>query len=526
MQTSFDLRHETHHGRVVRCYASRPSSVFNMFEQALARAPGQVAVVDGDDRLTYAELDMLVARTARRLHDAGVCQGDRVALLLDNRADFVAALLATAFLGAISVPMNIRQRRPETAYAVNDCGAVALVHEASLVDQLPSDEEAPSLRCRISVGDEQHVWDEVGEVGDLAPQPIAEDEPFCILYTSGTTGRPKGAILTHFGVVTSCIGAEDHLGLGDGESTVLCVPASHVTGVLLVLLLMVRTAGKTVMQRGFKARRFLEIAAAEQMTYVIMVPAMYTLCLMDEAYDSFDLSSWRVAAYGGAPMPEAVAASLGEKHPTLTLSNIYGATETTSPAVLMPAALTRSRLAQVGRPMSYCDLLVMDDEGREVAPGEQGEIWIAGPMVIPGYWNNPEATAGAFVNGYWKSGDIGSLDADGYLSLFDRKKDVIIRGGYKVYSVEVENVLMSHDAVVEAGVVGRPCPVLGERVEAFVTTCAPVEEAELRGYCAERLSDYKVPDNVRIVETPLPRNPNGKLLKTALRAWVQEESSK
>jgi O-succinylbenzoic acid--CoA ligase len=516
----FRLRREAHHGRIVRCYAERPASVFTMFEAALARAGGAPAVVDGDLRLTYAELGERVALTARRLSDAGVGAGDRVGLLLDNRADFLAALLACARLGAISVPMNIRQRRPETAYAVQDCGAVALVHEASLASELPSPEEAPTLRARIAVDDGQRVWEGAAPDPPPAVHPVAEDETFCILYTSGTTGRPKGAMLTHLGAIAGCIGAEAHLDLKEGESTVLAVPASHVTGLMLVLLLMVRLAGKTVMQRGFKARKFLELAQAERMTYAIMAPAMYTLSLMDEAYERFDLSSWRAAAYGGALMPEAVAADLGRKHPELALHNIYGATETTSPAVIMPAAQTRSRLSQVGLPMSYCDLVVMDDDGREAPPGEPGEIWIAGPMVVPGYWANPDATEASFVGGFWKTGDIGVLDADGYLSVIDRKKDMINRGGYKIYSLEVENTLATHEAVAEAGVIGRPCPVLGERVEAFVAVRRPVGEDELRAYCAERLSDYKVPERVRIVEGALPRNPNGKLMKGVLRGWL------
>jgi O-succinylbenzoic acid--CoA ligase len=245
---------------------------------------------------------------------------------------------------------------------------------------------------------------------------------------------------------------------------------------------------------------------------------------MDETYESVDLSSWRVGAYGGAPMPEAVLQSLAAKTPGLALSNCYGATETTSPAVIMPPEETPGRLHQLGRPFAYCDLIVMSEDGEETAPGEQGEIWIAGPMVVPGYWNNPEATAAAFCGGFWKTGDLGAVDADGFVSIFDRKKDVINRGGYKVYSVEVENTLVAHAAVVEAGVVGRPCPVLGERVEAFVVTNAAVDPADLRAYCAEQLSDYKVPDHITVVEGVLPRNLNGKLLKTVLRQWVLDRT--
>ena len=287
---------------------------------------------------------------------------------------------------------------------------------------------------------------------------------------------------------------------------------------------MVRTAGKSVMMRGFKARRFLEIAEAERMTYNLIVPAMYTLCLMDETFDQRDLSAWRLGAYGGAPMPATLAEELATRLPHLSLMNVYGATETTSPAVMMPSDQVRSRLNQVGKPMAYMDIVVMDENGREVPRGEQGEIWIAGPNVVPKYWNKPDANRDNFVNGYWKSGDLGAMDKDGYLAVFDRKKDMINRGGFKIYSVEVENTIMAHPAVVEAGVVGKPCPVLGERVEAFAVLKEPLEEAALKDYCAARLSNYKVPDNITFVEGPLPRNPNGKLLKTALREWLKERA--
>ncbi|MCB2018418.1 MAG: AMP-binding protein, partial [Hydrogenophaga sp.] len=298
--------------------ARRPSST-------PARASASAAIVDGEHRVSYGELAGLVERCAGRMAALGVGAGDRVALLLDNRIDFVVGMLATARLGAIVIPMNVRQRLPETEYALNDCGAKLLVHESSLSDQVPTQTQSPTLAHRILVDDDNHIWD--GDWPAPPPQPtIDEDSAYCILYTSGTTGRPKGAVLTHFGVVTNCMGAQQTLGLGDDECTVLAVPASHVTGVLIILLAMVRAAGKSVMMRGFKARRFLEIAEAERMTYDLMVPAMYTLCLMDETFDQRDLSAWRVGAYGGSPMPAALAEDLARRLPHLSLMNVYGAT--------------------------------------------------------------------------------------------------------------------------------------------------------------------------------------------------------
>ena len=521
------LRYETHHGRVVLAHANRPAHIAEMFDNACARRGGEVAMVDGDLRLTYDEIGDRAARCATRLLALGLTRGDRLMILLDNRADYMVLLVAAARIGVICVPGNIRQRAQETAYILNDCGAVAVLYEDDLAQHLPRPADAADVRHWLPYSAERTTWDNT--TPDLAAlaasNDVHEDDPFCILYTSGTTGRPKGAVLTHFGLMTNAIGAQNHLPLRDGDAMVLSVPASHVTGIELILLTAIRIAGKVVAQRGFKARTFLEIAERERMSYAIMVPAMYKLCLLDPDFARFDLGAWRVGAFGGAPMPAATIEELGKHCPQLSLINIYGATETSSPAVMMPLGEGARHLTAVGRALPYAQIIVVDDDGNQVPPGEQGEIWIAGPMTIPSYWNNADATAASFTGGYWRSGDIGTMDAEGYLSVLDRKKDMINRGGFKIYSVEVENMLMAHDAVTEAGVVGRPCDVLGERVIAFVVTRDAVETDALRAFCAANLSDYKVPDQVHIVEGPLPRNPNGKLLKTALRDWLAEASA-
>ena len=229
-----------------------------------------------------------------------------------------------------------------------------------------------------------------------------------------------------------------------------------------------RSAGCVITLREFKARAFLELAARERMTHTLVVPAIYNLCLRDPEFDRFDLSAWRIGGFGGASMPEGTIRALAEKLPGLTLMNAYGATETTSPTTIMPMGLQAAHLDSVGVVVPCGDVRVMDDAGREVAPGETGEIWIAGPMVVPGYWDNPEATAREFERGYWKSGDLGSIDARGFVRVFDRKKDLINRGGYKVYSAEVESVLSLHPAVVESALIAVPDPVLGEKARAIV----------------------------------------------------------
>jgi long-chain acyl-CoA synthetase len=248
---------------------------------------------------------------------------------------------------------------------------------------------------------------------------------------------------------------------------------------------------------------------------------MYNLCLLDPDFDKFDLAAWRIGAFGGAPMPQATIERIAAALPNLTLVNVYGSTETTSPATMLPLGEAATRADTVGKALPCADVIVMDDDGREVARGTSGELWIAGPMVIPGYWQNPEADRTAFGGGYWKSGDIGSIDAEGYVRVFDRKKDMINRGGYKVYCIEVESVLARHPGVIECAVIGRPDPVLGERVHAVVVPRRPnVAEAELKRFCAIHLSDYKVPDTIGFLSDALPRNANGKVVKADLRQLV------
>jgi long-chain acyl-CoA synthetase len=244
---------------------------------------------------------------------------------------------------------------------------------------------------------------------------------------------------------------------------------------------------------------------------------MYTLCLLCDDFASRDLRSWRIGGYGGAPMPVTTIDALAARLAGLTLLNAYGATETTSPT-MMPMGLTRGHADSVGVALPAADIRAMDEAGREVAPGDTGELWIGGPMVVSGYWANPEATAASFTAGWWHSGDLGSVDAQGFVRVFDRKKDMLNRGGYKIYSAEVENVLMAWPGVVEAAVIGRPCPVLGERVHAVLH--APGIDADdeaLRRHCNEHLADYKVPESFTWSAEPLPRNANGKLMKRLLR---------
>jgi acyl-CoA synthetase (AMP-forming)/AMP-acid ligase II len=517
------IRDETHFGRALRCFAERPANLGTMFANTVARHRDREALVDGAQRLDYARLDRIADRLAGHFHRLGLARGDRIVLFLGNEREFVHALLATLRLGAIAVPVNVREQRPELAFILNQCGAKAIAFDAALADRLPAPADGPALAVRLSVGGAVPGaigFDELLETRspDAPRADPAEEEPAVILYTSGTTGRPKGAMLTHLNVIHSVLHYGFCMRLTSADRSLLAVPASHVTGLVAIILSMFAVGGCVIALPEFKARVFLELAARERMTHTLVVPAIYNLCLRDPDFGRFDLSAWRVGGFGGAPMPEGTIRALAERLPGLILVNAYGATETTSPTTMMPMGRQAELLDSVGSVVPCGDVRVMDDSGREVAAGESGELWIAGPMVVPGYWENPEATAREFADGYWKSGDIGSIDARGLVRVFDRKKDMINRGGYKVYGAEVESVLSLHPLVVESALIAIPDPVLGEKTRAIVVARdAGCDAGALRAHCAQHLADYKVPDFFVFRSEPLPRNANGKLLKRALR---------
>jgi O-succinylbenzoic acid--CoA ligase len=462
----------------------------------------------------------VVGQAAGGSSTLGVEKGDRVAMVLGNSIEFIVVLFALAGLGAVSVPLNTRHPLAENSHIIKDCAAKVVVYESDLADRVPAPGVSPSLKHAVAIRREGGPM--LAELSGAAPvrdaEAVGEEETATILYTSGTTGRPKGAMLTHLSIAHSVIHFQFTMGLTEEDRGLIAVPMSHVTGLIALVHAMVHCAGTLIVMPAFKASEFIDLAARHEITYSLIVPAMFNLCLLAPNFEKADLSHWRVAGYGGAIMPEATLERIAQRLPKLKLLNYYGATETTSPAAIMPPEQTVKRKKSVGLAVSCGDILVMDSDGAQARYGEPGEIYIGGAMVAPGYFNNPEATEREFVAGYWKSGDLGIMDERGYLRVIDRIKDVINRGGFKIYASEVENVLLEHPAVVEVAVVAKPCPVLGERVHVFVVLRQAIEEAELQRHCADVLADYKVPEAFRRLEGTLPRNANGKVLKREMRA--------
>ncbi|QDL96017.1 long-chain fatty acid--CoA ligase [Rhodopseudomonas palustris] len=527
------LRRETHYdGRSMLCFSERPVHLAAMFDDLVARFGDRPAIVD-DRALSYRQLDLLVRSIAAALTELGIGKGDRVALFLGNCWEFLAVTLACNRLGVLVVPIGIRQRRAELEFLLNNSGAKMVVFEAELAGEIPFAADVPQLAHRFvahGAADGARRFEDL-LAADPAAAPLAEmheDDTAVILYTSGTTGKPKGAELTHLSILHSSYAFARAHELTEHDRGLVAVPLSHVTGLVGVSYATIAAGGCVVLMRqAFKTADFLALASRERITWSILVPAIYTLAVMHPDFAHYDLSAWRIGCFGGAPMPVPTIEMLSKRLPNLQLRNAYGATETTSPTTIMPQACWRDHMDSVGQVIPYAHVRVLDADDNEVAPGEPGELLIAGPMVVPRYWQRPDANAREFVNGYWRSGDIGSIDHDGFVRVFDRKKDMINRGGFKIFSAEVENVICGIDGVLETAIIGTPDPVLGERVNAIVVTSEGVNlnERDVAAWCAARMSDYKVPESIIIRTDPLPRNANGKIQKTVLRETIADRAA-
>ena len=517
------MRHESLYGdRVVRCFSRRPQHFDALIREVVSKHPERTAFVDGDVRLSYRDFDDSLSRVAGNLAASGIAKGDRVGVFCDNSIAFMQAVFGILRAGAIAVPLGTRHQMPELEYVINDCEMKGIVFDSKLGDRLPPLGKVRSLLQQFSVGgsfSQARVFDELLQpVAGAVANDVGGNDLAMVMYTSGTTGRPKGAMLPHLAFVHSSMHFEACLGHAATSKALLTIPASHISGLGAIVISMIRAGGCTVITNGFSAKSFLQLMAAERCTFTVLVPAMYKLCLLEPEFDRTDLSAWTIGLYGGAIMPPATIEALAQKLPALSLVNGYGATETTSPAAVMPIGHTALQPDSVGQTVPCGEIRIMDEMGQEVPLGEAGELWINGPMVARGYWNNPKATQENFTAGYWHSGDIGSVDAGGYVRVFDRKKDMINRGGYKVYSAEVENELVKHPDIVEAVIVGSPDSVLGERVHAFICARSSGLKAEdIRQFCRPLMADYKIPELFTISTDPLPRNANGKFEKAVLR---------
>lgn len=492
-------------------------SVATILGESARKHPDRVAVVDSGTRTGYRELWAGALRCAGALRASGVRPGDRVAVLLPNSADFLYAYYGALAAGATVVPVHGLLVAEEVAYVLRHSGSVALIADGPMWPV--AEEAARAARVRAVHG--------VPTGGDPlpAPEPAAPEDTAVILYTSGTTGQPKGALLTHLNLVMNAsVIAHDLLGLGVDDVVLGCLPLFHSYGQTCAMNATLRAGATLVLMPRFSGAGALELLAAEGVSVFMGVPTMYHALVEAAAQETGtrDRTRLRAAVSGGAALPVAVLERFEDTFSTQVLEG-YGLTET-SPVATFNQPELGLRPGSIGHPIWGVETGVADaavEDAVVLLPdGEVGEVVVRGHNVFAGYLDDPAATAAAVVDGWFRTGDLGVRDEDGFLSIVDRKKDLVIRGGFNVYPREVEEVLVRHPAVSEVAVIGVPDEARGEEICAVVVLRAGAEavtEEELIDWSRERLGRHKYPRIVRFTGS-LPLGPTGKVLKRALTA--------
>ena len=503
-----------------------------MTERGAARAPLHVALVAGHDRLDYAVLHDAVLRCVAALRASGVGKGDRVGYLGLNSIDYVILLQAALRIGAVTVAINWRLVAREVAFIVADARIALLVTEVERLDAIG---DSVDIVLLVDAGHQDRPpfrqW-----IAQYEPDPlIAEIQPGDVavqLYTSGTTGSPKGALLTHGSLTASLsqgvLAAEEWSAWHDNDVSLVAMPQFHIGGTAWTLQTL-NAGGTAVLLAKPEIGDIIEAVERHGVTKMFAVPAVLGLLLAHPRAGTADLSSLRALLYGASPIPLDILKRSMALFPNARFVQMYGATETSGTIVYLPPEdhdlAGNERMTGCGKPFPQVELRAVDSDGRDVAAGTIGEILVRSPLVMKGYHNLPDATATAFEGDWYRTGDAGFLDADGYLYLVDRVKDMIVSGAENVYPAEVESALHDHPAVQDCAVIGVPDARWGEAVKALVVLAPAmvVEAAELIAFARGRIAGYKVPKSIDFVDT-LPRNPSGKILKKELRAryWPQD----
>jgi long-chain acyl-CoA synthetase len=474
-----------------------------------------------DITLNYAVVDQAVARAAGLLRAAGVQPGDRVGIMLPNVPYFPFLFYGAMRLGAVVVTMNPLLKEREVAFYLSDSGAQMLVAWHQFEDAARSGaEDANAETIIVQPGSLEERLGAAEPVPDTAERD--DDGTAVILYTSGTTGTPKGAELTHGNLTAAAEIAVGLVDKGADDVTLGALPLFHVFGLTSGLESSVNVGACLTLLPRFDAGKALEMVERDGVTTFLGVPTMYAAILHHEGGEAFDTSSLDLCVSGGAAMPVEILRAFEEKFECKILEG-YGLSETCGIASFNRPDRER-KAGSIGIPVPGVDMKVVDDDGNEVAQGEVGEILIRGPVVMKGYWNRPDATADTLTDGWLRTGDMARVDEDGYFFIVDRKKELIIRGGFNIYPRELEEVLYEHPAVREAAVVGLPHDSLGEEVGAAVALKPgeQVEPDEIRAYMKERVAAYKYPRVVWFVDD-LPKGPTGKILKREVEIPAEVE---
>nr|WP_183944050.1 class I adenylate-forming enzyme family protein [Sphingomonas sp. BK580] len=545
----FEMETVTIRGVPTRTWKNAPPTLRALLDASRAHDE-RLMTIHEDERVSYAAHARAVATLAAELAARGVRAGDRVAIAMRNLPEYPAALFAITALSAIAVPLNAWWSGEELRYALDDSGAQTLIVDAErherliplygllrhlrdvLVARAAGTLARPAVALESLIGAPAR-WGSLPE-RRLPEAVLAPDDAAVIFYTSGTTGRPKGALGTHRNLTTNIMSsayAAARTALRRGEAPppstprvmLTAIPLFHVTACSAALMGAVASGSTLIFMRRWDPVGAMELIQRERVAVTGGVPTIAWQLLGHPERGRFDLSSLESIAYGGAPAAPELARRLHEELGVWP-QNGWGMTETMATVTSLAAEDYLARPESAGLPVAVADVIVTDEGGAPLPPGAVGEVRARGPMVVAGYWKRPDATAETFVQGWVRTGDLGRLDDDGFLYILDRAKDVVIRGGENIYSIEVENVLQAHPAVSECAVIGAPHRVLGEEAVAVVRPVAGchVEEAELQQWVRERLAAFKVPAAVRFTAEPLPRNENGKILKRELKGLFRE----
>lgn len=504
-------------------------NVATLLETTTRRTPTKTAIIYETVKMTYAEVNGAANMIANGLVRAGVEPGDKIALLLPNIPQFAIAYYAILKVGAIVVPLNVLFKQNEIAYHLDDSESVALIaFEGFLAEAAPAVAraehcrnlfvvQAPGSTAELPAGAQPSTALMAGSAPIFESYPTSPADTAVILYTSGTTGRPKGAELSHSNMfMNATISADRVLLLGDGAVGLAVLPLFHSFGQSCVMNVLFYSGGTMTLLPRFEPQKALEIMVRDKVNFFAGVPTMYFYLLNFPGADQFDLSSLERCISGGSAMPVEVMLAFNKKYNVQIIEG-YGLSET-SPVASFNHLDQPTRPGSIGTPMWGVELRVTNDEGSRQPDGELGEIAIRGHNVMKGYYNRAEATSEVVRNGWFHTGDIGYRDGDGFFYIKDRVKDMILRGGFNVYPREIEEILYAHPAVAEAAVIGVPDAALGEEIRAVVAL-KPGQQAtaeELIAYCKERLAAYKYPRTVVFLDT-LPKTATGKILKRELK---------
>ncbi|MGW2631661.1 o-succinylbenzoate--CoA ligase [Streptomyces chattanoogensis] len=476
------------------------------------KTPHRTALIHHDTTVTYAELYERTTRLAHALRARGVRRGDRIAYLGPNHPSYLETLFAAGTLGAVFVPLNTRLAAPEIAYQLADSGAKVLVHAPAHAGPPGS----ADVRAHLEVG---AAYEEAlaGAPKVSVDETVSPDDTCIIMYTSGTTGRPKGAMLTHANLTWNALNVLVDTDLAADERALVSAPLFHTAGLNMLTLPVLLKGGACVLAEAFDPDTTFDLIARHRITFMFGVPTMFDQVARHPRWADADLSSLRILHCGGSPVPTPLIATYQERG--LTFLQGYGMTEAAPGALFLDAEHAAGKAGSAGVPHFFSDVRVVRPDLTPVDVGETGEVVVRGPHVMPGYWGLPEETAASFADGWFRTGDAARIDEDGYLFIVDRIKDMIISGGENIYPAEIEDLLLAHPDIAECAVIGVPDDRWGEAPRAVVVARegASVDPGEVLASLAGRLAKYKIPKSV-VVADGLPRTASGKLLKARVRA--------